>query len=135
MISLRNVVIALIAAGVTALVLVAINTANKPSSPATPTTTTTIEKAPASSDTTAVAGVKPPIRGLVDQFDDASLVSGNPLHSFVVSAAWAELQPTAGGAIAHPNVIDHAIAAVRSLDDHTPATHLKLRVFAGVQAP
>src|SRR4051794_162588 len=74
-----------------------------------------------------VTSTKAPVRGLVDpaHFSSAGYVSG-----FVVNARWADIQPTQGGPIVHPNAIDNAISQAQSSGDT-----FKIRVTAGVDSP
>lgn len=116
--SRRNAAVVLIAAAVIAAALVA------------------VQRSRSGSDAggSDASGVKPPLRGLVDQYS-ASATLGAPIHSFVVSADWAELQLRPNGPIVRPNVIDAALADVRARGTRSPAVQLKLRVFAGIGAP
>jgi hypothetical protein len=133
---LRKVGIVLVCAVVAAVALVAVRAhksdrhAAPPATTATTATTATSTQATEQRDT----GIKPTIRGLVEQFDDRTAELTNTLHSFVVSAYWSDLQPEAGGPIAHPNAIDDAIAAVRTGSERKPS-RLKVRIFAGIYAP
>jgi hypothetical protein len=79
--------------------------------------------------------VKPVIQGLLDR-QGAPYKSMLPyIHAYVVQANWADLQPTAFGPIVANNVIDQAIARVRQPDYAALGMALKLRIFAGIQAP
>lgn len=79
--------------------------------------------------------LKPPIRGLLQQFDESELTPDNPIRAFVVGVAWADLQPEQGGPVAQDNAIDRAIRAVRTSVPTKEGVRLKVRVLAGVQAP
>ena len=57
------------------------------------------------------------------------------VHAYVVKVNWADLQPQPNGPIAADNAIDKAIARVRQSDYKQVGMALKLRVFAGINAP
>lgn len=79
--------------------------------------------------------VKPIIRGLVDR-QGAPAKSMLPLvHAYVVKVNWADLQPQQGGPIVAGNAIDQAISRARQSDYAGVGMALKLRVFAGINAP
>jgi hypothetical protein len=78
--------------------------------------------------------VKPVMAGLVDRNAMPPAAYQRVLSGFVVNVTWAELQPTAGGPITTGNVIDEAIAALRSLPKGVNL-RLILRVTAGTDAP
>ncbi len=80
-------------------------------------------------------GVKPIIRGLIDRQGEPNKNMLGVVHAYVVKVNWADLQPTANGPIAADNAIDKAIARVRQSDYKQVGMALKLRVFAGVNAP
>ena len=82
---------------------------------------------------------KPAIRGVLDRAREPTMLWQPVINGYVVQASWRDLQPAAGGAIASPNVIDDAITSVRQLNAlkpaGTPRLTLKLRIFAGDEAP
>jgi hypothetical protein len=83
----------------------------------------------------SVPGVKPVIQGLIDRQGAPSKGMLPYVHAYVVQANWSDLQPTAFGPIAANNAIDQAIARVRQPDFAKVGMVLKLRIFAGVNAP
>lgn len=98
-------------------------------STSTPTARPTASPAPTPTTTSSAAGLKAPVRGLLDRhhypkgFDTV-------VKSFVVSVPWSQLQASAGGPLIHPNAIDDALAKAQA----TGMT-VKLRVGAGIDAP
>ncbi len=106
--------------------------------PSAPTTTN--EPAPTSgppsgSSGPVTTGVKPIIRGLIDRQGEPPKSVLDVVHAYVVKVNWADLQPQENGPIATDNAIDKAIARVRQSDYRQIGMLLKLRVFAGVNAP
>lgn len=93
---------------------------------ATTTSTTTVPP---------VTGVKPIIRGLIDRQGPPPKSMLPVVHAYVVKVNWSALQPTPFGPIAANNAIDQAIARVAQPDYAAVGMALKLRVFAGVDAP
>ena len=81
------------------------------------------------------SGVKPVIRGLIDRQGPPPKSMLSVVHAYVVKVNWSALQPTAFGPIAANNAIDQAIARVAQPDYAAVGMVLKLRVFAGVDAP
>ena len=81
--------------------------------------------------------VKPPIQGLVDRSDIAPPAIRPIVANFVVNVAWGELQAQPGGPIANDNPIERAVATARreSRSGGSTELRLKVRLFAGVQAP
>ena len=79
--------------------------------------------------------MKPIIRGLIDRQGEPNKNMLDVVHAYVVKVNWADLQPKANGPIAADNAIDKAIARVRQSDYKQVGMALKLRVFAGVNAP
>jgi|GEM_PF-2988630 len=87
------------------------------------------------------ATVKPTVRGVLDRTGLAPTAWLPVVNSYVVQANWADLQPAQGGPITPNNVIDQAIAQARTMNAQNrgnsaqPPVSLKLRVFAGDDAP
>jgi fibronectin type 3 domain-containing protein len=87
------------------------------------------------------AAVKPAIRGTIDRTGLAKSAWLPVVNGYVVQANWADLQPTQGGPITANNAIDQAIADARARNAQNrgssaqPPISLKLRVFAGDEAP
>jgi hypothetical protein len=73
--------------------------------------------------------LKAPVQGLLDRHHYPKGYE-SVIGSFVVSVPWAQLQPTAGGPIVHPNPIDDALAKAQAA-----GMTVKLRVGAGIDAP
>jgi hypothetical protein len=82
----------------------------------------------------SAAAVKAPIVGLIDRQGVPPLAARSYIRAYVVKVNWADLQPTPYGPIAANNAIDQAIVRVRK-PDLAGRVALKLRVFAGVNAP
>jgi hypothetical protein len=76
-----------------------------------------------------VLGLKEPVRGLLDRHHYPKGYE-TVIKSFVIDVAWADLQPTAGGPLVHPNPIDDALAQAQAA-----GMRVKLRVGAGINAP
>jgi hypothetical protein len=91
--------------------------------------------APGGSSGPVTGDVKPLIRGLIDRQGEPNKNMLDVVHAYVVKVNWADLQPEANGPIATDNAIDKAIARVRESDYKQVGMALKLRVFAGVNAP
>ncbi len=85
----------------------------------------------------AAPTLKPVVSGVYDRQHLAKAAYLPVVNGAVVKANWRDLQPTRGGPIASNNVIDQTIAAAQELNaqDPTRQVRLKLRVFAGVNAP
>jgi hypothetical protein len=81
------------------------------------------------------SGVKPVIRGLIDRQGPPPKSMLRVVHAYVIKVNWSDLQPTAFGPIVANNAIDQAIARVSRPDYAAVDMALKLRVFAGVDAP
>lgn len=108
--------------------------------PATPTPTPSATSTP-TPNPTPPPGLKPDISGLLDRGNNPNgrvggskftVPSGSwqsAISGFVVSATWADLQPTSNGSIVRPNIIDRAITAAGSTE------HIKIRIDAGEFAP
>jgi hypothetical protein len=79
--------------------------------------------------------VKQPIQGLIDRQGEPPRDVLAVVHAYVVKVNWSDLQPTAFGPITPNNAIDQAIARVRQPDFKAVGMALKLRVFAGINAP
>jgi hypothetical protein len=80
-------------------------------------------------------GLKYPLIGLLDR-QGAPQSSFYPvLSGYVVNVSWASLQTSPGGPITSNNGIGRAIAQVRSANAAGAHLALKLRVWAGIQAP
>jgi len=78
--------------------------------------------------------LKPVIGGVLDRKGMPAQAQWGAIDAFVVTATWAQLQPTNGGPLATDNPIDQALAAVRAPGG--PSTmKLKLRIPAGINAP
>lgn len=73
--------------------------------------------------------LKAPVQGLLDRHHYPKGYD-SVIKSFVVEVPWAQLQPTPGGPIAHPNAIDAALAQAQAA-----GMTVKLRVAAGIDAP
>jgi hypothetical protein len=101
---------------------------SKPSPSASSSSTTSSPPRP-------ISGVKPIIRGLIDRQGPPPKSMLSFVHAYVVKVNWSDLQPTAFGPIASDNAIDKAIARVNEADYAAVGMALKLRVFAGVNAP
>lgn len=112
-------------------VLLAVGACTSSSEPPAPTPSTS---APAPTGTGGGA-VKQPIQGLIDRQGEPPQNLLSVVHAYVVKVNWSDLQPTAFGPIAPDNAIDRAIARVRQPDFKAAGMKLKLRVFAGVNAP
>ena len=84
---------------------------------------------------TSSGSVKAPIQGLIDRQGEPPKNLLSVVHAYVVKVNWSDLQPTAFGPIAPDNAIDKAIARVRQPDFKAVGMELKLRVFAGINAP
>jgi hypothetical protein len=69
------------------------------------------------------------VRGLLDR-QHYPKGYDSVVKSFVIDVPWAQLQPTPGGPLAHPNAIDDELAQAQSA-----GMTVKLRVGAGVDAP
>jgi len=82
-----------------------------------------------SSTSVSASGLKAPVQGLLDRHHYPKGYD-SVIKSFVVSVPWAQLQPTQGGPIVHPNPIDDALAKAQAAD-----MTVKLRVGAGIDAP
>lgn len=83
-----------------------------------------------STGSTSTAGLKAPLRGLLDRHHAPSTSYKSVISGFVVPVSWASLQPTQGGPIVHPNAIDNAIKIAAA-----NGQGIKLRVEAGLDAP
>jgi len=83
---------------------------------------------------TAAPPVKPVLRGVLDRKGLPAPAQWGAVDAFVVTATWAQLQPTQGGPLAADNPVDQALAAVRAPGGPSNLK-LKLRVMAGVNAP
>jgi hypothetical protein len=79
--------------------------------------------------------LKPVIKGLIDRQGEPAKSVQSAVRAYVVKTDWATLQPIQGGPIAGNNPIDAALARVRDPKSPVHGLALKLRVFAGVQAP
>ena len=90
---------------------------------------------PTSQSPLPTGDIKPIIRGLIDRQGPPPKNMLSVVHAYVVKVNWADLQPTAFGPIAPDNAIDKAIARVAEPDYAAVGMALKLRVFAGVDAP
>ena len=109
--------------------------------PAAVIITTVASKPTATAGAVPASQVKPDMSGLLDRgrtptravggsnFNAIPAAWRSAITGFVVNATWADLQPTPGGPIVRPNVIDQAIAAAGT------GEHVKLRIWAGEYAP
>src|SRR5438552_8265461 len=81
--------------------------------------------------------VKPVLRGLVDRAGPPPPAYRGVVHAYVVNVGWKNLQPAPNGPLTPDNPIDRALAAVRVMNRQQPGSPLglKVRLFAGVQAP
>ena len=80
-------------------------------------------------------GLKAPIIGLLDRGKAPKAAFYGVVDGYVVNAPWATLQFAAGAPIAAGNPIDRAIAQVRLANRSGAHLALKVRIFAGSQAP
>jgi hypothetical protein len=80
-------------------------------------------------------GLKAPIIGLLDRGKAPKASFYGVVDGFVVNAPWASLQLAPGAPIAAGNPIDRAIAQVRLANRSGAHLALKVRIFAGSQAP
>ena len=85
--------------------------------------------------TTPASGLKYPLLGLLDRQGAPSASFYTVLNGYVVNVSWASLQTSAGGPITSNNAIDRAVAQVRSANVAGAHLALKVRIFAGIQAP
>ena len=99
------------------------------------TSTPGAPSSPSSSSSPVITGIKPIIRGLIDRQGEPPKNMLDDVHAYVVKVNWADLQPEQNGPIAANNAIDKAIARVRQPDYKRVGMALKLRVFAGINAP
>jgi hypothetical protein len=81
------------------------------------------------------SGLKYPLLGLLDRQGAPSASFYPVLNGYVVNVSWASLQTSAGGPITSSNAIDKAIAQARSASAAGAHLALKVRIFAGIQAP
>lgn len=75
-------------------------------------------------------GLKAPVYGLLDRHHAPSATFSSVVKAYVVTASWADLQPTQNGPLVRPNAIDSAVTYARSR-----GMTLTLRVDAGISAP
>jgi hypothetical protein len=75
------------------------------------------------------------VLGLLDRQGAPQASFYSVLDGFVVNVGWASLQTGAGGPITSNNAIDKAITQVRVANGSGAHLALKLRVYAGIQAP
>jgi hypothetical protein len=85
---------------------------------------------PSPSPVTPQGAVKPVIEGLISENGPPPANYLTSVRTFVVSAKWADLQPTAGGPITPGNAIDRAVATARQ-----EGLGVKVRFLAGINAP
>jgi len=78
--------------------------------------------------------LKPVIKGVLDRKGMPAPAQWGAVDGFVVTATWAQLQPTSGGPLAADNPIDRALAAVRAPGGPSNMK-LKLRIPTGIYAP
>ncbi len=87
--------------------------------------------------------LKTPIQGILDRGSLGSASYSVPsgagvaaLNGVVANISWAQLQPTQGGPIVHPNQLDNALSAVAAYNkSHSNQLEVKVRIFAGIDAP
>jgi len=81
--------------------------------------------------------VKPTVSGLYDRQHVANPAYLPVVNGEVVKVDWSSLQPAPGGPITANNLIDKAVAEAQRLnaEDASRKVRLKLRVYAGVNAP
>jgi hypothetical protein len=79
--------------------------------------------------------VKPVIQGLIDRHGPPPANMLGTVDAYVVAVNWSDIQPTAFGPIVEGNAIDEAITRVRQPDFAAVGMTLKIRVFAGINAP
>ena len=80
-------------------------------------------------------GLKSPIIGLLDRGKAPKAAYYGVVDGYVVNVTWASLQLAPGAGIAAGNRIDQAIAQVRQANRTGAHLALKVRIFAGSQAP
>ncbi|MGH8905240.1 MAG: hypothetical protein ACRD0K_01655 [Egibacteraceae bacterium] len=92
---------------------------------------------PAPPEPEPAADLKPPIQGLIDNNKIPPASHFSAVQAFVVGVDWADLQSEPGGPIMQGNAIDQGLAQARALNAEHPGLDLKLklRVYAGIQAP
>jgi len=78
--------------------------------------------------------LKPVLTGVLDRKGMPPSTQWAAIDAFVVTATWAQLQPTPGAPLTADNPIDQALAAVRAPGGPSNMK-LKLRVMAGINAP
>ena len=98
-------------------------------------TTPPAPAAPASGTTTPVPSLKRPLAGLLTRDGPPAPALAPAVSGWVVNADWRDLQPTPDGPLARDNVIDRDIAEARRTAAPGATAELKVRLFAGTQAP
>jgi len=78
--------------------------------------------------------LKPVLTGVLDRKGTPPTSRWAKVDGFVVTATWAQLQPTEGGPLAASTPIDQALATIPAAGGPSNMK-LKLRVMAGINAP
>jgi hypothetical protein len=131
---IRRLAIAVFAGA--AMMLVGFGTSESTTVPSTTLVNSySLAKSGTTRSATGVSGLKSPLLGLLDRQGAPAPSFYSVLDGFVVNASWASLQTSAGGPITSNNAIDKALTQVRLANASGAHLALKLRAFAGIQAP